>query len=233
MATSDQIDCRASAHGESASNILKSRPAHSYHLSQRLLEYAAIGAFVLLAGWSTWRLFQASGPYFIPIVLPAAVFAWLVVDLLSGLLHFAFDSWGSVHTPIIGNAFIRPFREHHVDPQEMTRHDFVELNGASCLACLPILGLTMVLPLTSFTWQALQAVLIFISLAAFITNMCHKWAHSEAASVPGVIRWAQSHRLLLPPEHHRLHHTAPFNSHFCMTNGWLNKPLNAWLCLWK
>ncbi len=31
--------------------------------------------------------------------------------------------------------------------------------------------------------------------------------------------------LILPPAHHRIHHTAPFNKYYCITVGWLNKPL--------
>ncbi len=207
--------------------------ATGYKPAQRRLECAAIALFAGLAAWSLWRLWHASGLHFFPITLLAVASAWLMVDLLSGLLHLALDSWGSVHTPIVGQAFIRPFREHHINPHEMTQHDFIELNGSSSFACLPLLCLGAGMPLTSLAWISLQALLLFIALGALITNECHKWAHADATNTPPLIRWAQHHRVVLSPEHHRLHHTAPFNSYFCMANGWLNVPLNACLRAWK
>jgi len=201
--------------------------------SQRLLERGAIFAFALLTAWSVWRLAVAAEWSFFPVLLVAAPIGWLASDLLSGLLHWAFDSWGSVNTPLVGNAFIRPFREHHVDPQAMTRHDFVETHGASCLAALPLLAATSLVPLESVAAFFAQALLLSLALGALATNQCHKWAHMDHGSTPAAVRWAQRCRLVLPRWQHELHHTPPFDSHFCVSSGWFNAPLNALLRAWR
>jgi ubiquitin-conjugating enzyme E2 variant len=205
----------------------------SYTWRQRLLEYGSIALFALLAGWSLWRLAVAAEWRALPVLLVAAPLGWLASDLLSGLLHWAFDSFGSVRTPLLGAAFIRPFREHHDDPRAMTRHDFVETHGASCFAALPFLALTSSLSLETMASLLTQAFLLSVALGALATNQCHKWAHMDEASTPRVVRWAQRRRLVLPRWHHQLHHTAPFDSHFCMSSGWLNPLLNAVLRAWR
>jgi ubiquitin-conjugating enzyme E2 variant len=195
--------------------------------AQRGLECIAVALFALLLAFGLWRLAVAAGWRIVPLLALVVPLAWLAADLLSGLLHWAFDSFGSVHTPLIGRAFIRPFREHHVDPAAMTRHDFVETHGASCLAALPLLGATSVMALDSLAAQLVQALLLSIALAALATNQCHQWAHMDDAAVPAAVRWAQRHRLVLPPWQHRLHHTAPFDSHFCVLGGWGNACMDA------
>ena len=193
----------------------------------RRVESAAIGLFALLAAWSLLRL--AIPLWLVPL---AALLGWLAADLFSGLVHCAFDSLGSVRTPVIGPIFIRPFREHHADPQAITRHDFVETNGASCMGCLPVLAATSVMPVTG-AWGLLHAGLLFTALGVLVTNQCHKWAHAEEAATPLPVRWAQRCGLVLHPAHHRRHHTPPFSSHYCTASGWVNAPLDALLRAWR
>jgi ubiquitin-conjugating enzyme E2 variant len=180
-----------------------------YSAWHRRADLLAIGLFGAAAAWNLARLgvgWGESQPLWLLAV--AAMLAWLVVDLLSGVVHWAFDTWGSVHTPLVGARFIRPFREHHWDPHAMTRHDFVETNGSSCLAALLMLGVAAALPADSGLWAMTRAIFVFVALGVVITNQCHKWAHLPLAEVPR-------------------HHVRPFDSHYCTAAGWLNRPLAA------
>ena len=98
----------------------------------------------------------------------------------------------------------------------MTRHDFVETNGASALGASTLLGLGLF-----FT----HPVIFFTAIGVSAANQCHKWAHTRG--VPAPVRVAQRLRLILRPEAHRRHHAAPHDRHFCTASGWLNRPLAA------
>ena len=189
-----------------------------YGRAQRLLEVCGIGLFSLLVAVNSIQIEKTQAW----VLAVLALAAWLAADLLSGMAHWAFDTWGSVRTPLLGPAFIRPFREHHVDPEAMARHDFIETNGSSCLGCVPLLAAALVLPADSLP----RAFLVCLSLAVLATNQCHKWAHMKLQQVPALVRLAQRWRLVLEPAQHRLHHAQPFDTRYCMSSGWLNAPLD-------
>jgi ubiquitin-conjugating enzyme E2 variant len=196
--------------------------------------------FRLIEIWATWifaALFAAlaAREYSAPFSLPAgqaaliAVFGALFADLLSGLVHWAADTWGNQSWPIVGPTLIRSFREHHVDKDAITRHDFIETNGATALILLPvILGVHLSLPRDASAWTRLydQGALFALSvnLCVFMTNQIHKWSHVERA--PSVVRLLQNLRVILPATHHEGHHTGRHTSRYCITTGWLNPLLD-------
>lgn len=200
----------------------------AYAPRHRGIETSATLAFVLLASFDLGRLARAvDSPERAALATGCALFAWIVTDFLSGLGHWTFDTWGRLDTPYVGRWFIRPFREHHVDPKAMTRHDFVETNGASCLAAIPVLAAAGLVALDDAASIAVQASLLFTALGALVSNQCHKWAHTSPARLGSGARLLQRLGLVLSPEQHRLHHGRSHDSHYCTASGWLNAPLHA------
>ena len=148
-----------------------------------------------------------------------ALGAWLAADFASGFVHFLADTYGSVDTPVLGKTFIYAFREHHVDPLAITRHSFLETNGANSIISLPVLGLVAA-GTEAESNPLLRLWVCFFLGAIFLTNQIHKWAHMPKP--PFLPRALQKLRLILTPEGHALHHTPPHTEYFCITNGWLN-----------
>jgi ubiquitin-conjugating enzyme E2 variant len=149
---------------------------------------------------------------------------------MSGFVHWLFDTWGSLDTPVLGRLAIRTFRHHHVDAKAITRHDFIETNGhnITLTAVLAVSGLLFVVPdpteatLTDvFIAQSCLCGSFFTSF----TSQIHKWAHMDQP--PRVIKLLQRAGLVLDPTHHDVHHTAPFARNYCITVGWMNRPLHA------
>lgn len=191
-----------------------------------MLDLFSVGSYICFMGLLGVRLLRhAYDAADFVVTGVSAVLAYVFADFLSGLVHWAGDTFFKHDTPVIGAAFIRPFREHHLDPKAITNHTFLETNGNNCLAMLGLLmplwfvgrpapGSTAV----PFFW--FQIFAFFVSLAVFATNQFHKWAHQDDPLA--LVRWLQRAGLILPPHRHDIHHTAPHDKSYCITVGWLN-----------
>ena len=172
-------------------------------------------------GWLILRGYAEFGKWW--TVLLALIAGYLAADLASGMVHFLADNFGSPDTPFIGPSFVLPFRQHHVDPMGLTRHNFWDANASNALVCLPVLIPVVVFtPITSSSLGYIAGVFSFVMLTAvFLTNQTHKWAHMD--KVPPVVRWMQNAGLILSKSHHDVHHKSPFNTHYCITVGAWNR----------
>jgi plasmanylethanolamine desaturase len=199
--------------------------SHRFRLMERSAIWMFAALFIALAARAQFASFSMPAMEMIVMVLAGA----LCADLIAGLVHWAADTWGDQTWPIVGPTLIRSFREHHVDPKAITRHDFIEANGATALILLPfILGVHVALPAGASGWRHVhyQWTVFALSLTflVFMTNQIHKWSHVDRP--PHVVRLLQNLRLILPVEHHQVHHRGHHMSRYCITTGWFNHVLD-------
>ena len=152
--------------------------------------------------------------------LPVAVLAIITADFLSGMVHWFADTWFDQDMPILGRRFLRPFRVHHLNPNDILRRDFVDINGDTAIPIIPALIAVFWIPLEVEVGQFCCVYLLILCGAALPTNQIHQWAHSSKP--PHVVRWLQDRKLILSRRDHLRHHAPPHNTDYCITLGWCN-----------
>lgn len=193
----------------------------------RTLEMFGIALFaaisIALADWLILRSLQFSPGFAAALVVSALLAGWLLSDFASGFVHWLGDTFGTIDMPVLGEAFIRPFREHHTDPKGITRHDFIETNGNNCIVvcvCLYLpMSLLFLVPDNAIRFWLVTAG-VTLGFATFMTNQIHRWAHLD--DPPWYARLFQRLGLFMTAEHHDVHHAAPYDTYYCITSGWLN-----------
>jgi ubiquitin-conjugating enzyme E2 variant len=191
----------------------------------RAVEIISILSFWSLSAGLVWKVRQ--GFTSAPLVLAAgAMFGFILADFVGGFVHWLADTWGATDLPVLGPSLIRPFREHHVDPKAMTKHDYIETNGANCMVAVPVAFMALFIPTTTPGYEALGLFSVASSGSmifwVMMTNQIHKWSHLEPSELGPVLVSMQRWHLILSPTHHDVHHTPPFDSYYCITTGWLN-----------
>ena len=142
---------------------------------QRAIEVTGIAGFFAVSIVLVLRIVVDVHPL---AALGGVALGFLGADLVSGIVHWVGDTWGTPDWPILGPSLIRPFREHHVDPQAIVRHDFVETNGNSSIGSLILLAGGFAAPLESASGDLIATTLLSLAGWLFATNQIHKWAHA-------------------------------------------------------
>src|SRR6185503_16904678 len=173
---------------------------------------ANINHIVVVGLWRHW---------WSPLVLVAAA---LAADLVSGLVHWTADTWFSETMPFLGRRFLRPFRVHHVNPDDFLRRDAVDCNGDVAMLNIPFLTVALMLPGSTIGWATSLALMTF-AIVSLPTNQVHQWAHMP--SPPSLVQWLQRHGVILSTEAHGSHHRAPYVANYCIATGWCNRWLTA------
>jgi hypothetical protein len=150
----------------------------------------------------------------------------LMVDFITGFVHWLEDSYWSPSTPILGKWLVIPNLAHHKNGQEFLQKSWFESSWD-----LLIVGSFLLLGayfLHVLTWE----VWLF-SLLVMNANQIHKWAHiTRDENKPRIVAFLQKIYVLQRTKHHGQHHRKPHQSHFCTVTNALNPILDK-LKFWQ
>ncbi len=161
----------------------------------------------------------------IMVLIMEATAVILVADLVSGLVHWAEDTFWTEETPVFGSWIVKPNALHHCDGSAFTRNNWLESSWDLLLAGILVIGSAVALNILS--WQIWLFVILSVN-----ANQIHKWSHSSQAKVPFLVRLLQRSHLLQGPKHHGAHHRGGKNTAYCVLTEALN-PLLDGIGFWR
>ncbi len=154
--------------------------------------------------------------------------AWLLADLLTGIVHWAEDRLAGDRLPFLGKHVFAPNRLHHTQPLAFTRSGFWSRNASSIIAAAAL----FVVFATATTAAIgpgvpglIRVALVTMALAGAMANQVHYWAHLPKRA-PLIVQAAQSIGLMQSRMHHAVHHAEPNRTRYCALTDWFNPVLD-------
>ncbi len=203
-------------------------PVHAYLEHLATYSYPLVFLATIILSVTEYR--DPSKVFWLVLLLPLG---WLAADWITGIIHWGFDTYGSQEMPVLGKSFIKPFRDHHLRPREMTEHTLTVTIGNTCIGAVPVTFWLLHPLLFGEPSDGYRLTAFFLSFTiggTVMTNQFHKWSHLEHP--PAWIVLLQKMRIILEVKHHDVHHTKPFDTYYCITNGWMN-PLLDRINFWR
>ena len=143
----------------------------------------------------------------------------VLIDLVSGIVHWAEDTFASESTPIIGKWIVVPNVIHHKNATAFVSNSWTESSWD-----LLVVGIVVVLMGWAYgflIWYVWLFVLLGVN-----ANQIHKWNHMRIAEVPALIHALQWLRLIQRPTDHAAHHRGQKNRAYCLITPFLNPVLD-------
>ncbi len=142
----------------------------------------------------------------------------VVADFITGLMHWAEDTWLKPGKSALLDRFIvNDNIDHHRAPGKIRAGAYWQTNRV-CIALA--LVVTAILALCHVHMWEPYLVLALLSQS----NQVHMWAHSSRPPRP--VQLLQRTGLLQPASHHAEHHKRPYASRFCTMTTFLNPVLD-------
>ena len=175
-------------------------------------------ASTVLAVGVIGRAFAASGG--VPALVGVAL-GGVAGELFSGTFHWATDNYGRLETPVVGFA-CAAFQGHHLAPWTISHRSFPNNVYKIAAATLPLflLGLALLPP----AGAAFVATLFYSQVLA---QEFHRWSHTPANLLAPWQRPRQAGGGAQARKVRDGHHRPPFDKHYCILTGGLNKLLDS------
>lgn len=160
-------------------------------------------------------------------VLLAVLAALYCADLVSGLLHWAFDTWFNEHIGFVRRMVLQ-VREHHIYPNRIFdihfTHDAGTLSWIALILTAPVLAWALLGAdaTSALAAYAIVSASVFSVVLVFMLET-HKCGHRPRN--PPAVRLLQRCGLLLSVPHHIRHHSGNHDVNYCIVNGWADRTL--------
>jgi len=152
--------------------------------------------------------------------IPLFLLAYVLADFVNGVIHMIMDNTDD-YTSVIG-PLVAAFHRHHHVPAYRNRPAWLVFLAENSMKN----WLAVYMVVLAVAWSSLAPALAFsllaFSLLSSTAELSHYLCHN---STHRVVRALQSARILLHPDHHRLHHEAD-NTHYAFLNGMTNPLIN-------
>lgn len=166
------------------------------------------------------------------LLILAVLGATYVADFVTGLLHWAFDTWFAETSAM--ERMVLLVREHHTHPERIFSYKFRQdaglLSWFAALAAAPMLAISVFDVLGPQAGCAFAVASIVTSLEIVFMLQFHKCGHTTQ---PGpLVRCLQAIHVLLPARHHLQHHAGAHDRNYCLVNGLFDRTAGA-LGFWR